>query len=113
MLLPRVLLAEAHAQSVASPRAAVTRAPGCWISTVVECHQLTLQAGLDAINDWRIVARPPLVVQNLLPVKAYYALYEKIQSTKQPVMRQQGEVPGGGSVNVYSVDVRQQVRLST
>ncbi len=52
------------------------------------------------------------MVRNDLPVAAHFALWERSPKGGAPVLRQQGRLEGGGAVNVYSVDMRQQVLLS-
>jgi hypothetical protein len=62
------------------------------------------------LTDWRITAQPPLTLRNDLPVAAYYVLWERPARGGSLVLRQQGRLEGWSSINVYSVDMRQQVR---
>lgn len=61
------------------------------------------------LTDWAITAQPPLTLQNNLPVAAHYALWEQPARGGSLVLRQQGRLDGWASINVYSVDLRQQV----
>jgi hypothetical protein len=63
------------------------------------------------LTDWRITAQPPLTLRNDLPVAAHYELWERPARGGSLVLRQQGRLEGWSSINVYSVDMRQQVRL--
>jgi hypothetical protein len=92
-----------------SPRKAAAAAPSCWFSTCCEASELVLQRGMDVLSDWSVTAQPPLTVRNDLPVAAHYVLWERAARGGALVMRQQGHLEGGASVNVYSVDMRQQV----
>lgn len=93
-----------------SPRKAAAAAPSCWFSTACEASELVLQGGMDVLSDWAVTAAPPLTLRNDLPVAAHYVLWERAARGGALVMRQQGHLAGGASVNVYSVDMRQQVR---
>jgi hypothetical protein len=95
-----------------SPRKAAAAAPSCWFSTSCEASELVLQGGMDVLSDWSVTAQPPLTLRNDLPVAAHYVLWERAARGGALVMRQQGHLAGGASVNVYSVDMRQQVRRS-
>lgn len=64
----------------------------------------------DVLTDWRITAQPPLTLRNDLPVAAHYVLWERPARGGSLVLRQQGRLEGWSSINVYSVDMRQQVR---
>lgn len=64
---------------------------------------------MDALTDWRITAQPPLTLRNDLPVAAHYVLWERPARGGSLVLRQQGRLEGWSSINVYSVDMRQQV----
>ncbi|KIY93003.1 hypothetical protein MNEG_14960 [Monoraphidium neglectum] len=98
--------------AVGSPRRAARRAPSCWVSACTESVQLYASSGLESVSDWQLVARPPLVLLNHLPVTAHYALWERSPLGGPPALRQQGRMEGGGATNVYSVDMRQQVLLT-
>lgn len=50
-----------------------------------------------------------MVLRNDLPVAAHFALWECPALGGAPLLRQQGRLAGGAAVNVYSVDMRQQV----
>lgn len=98
-----------QAGAAMSPRKAASAAPSCWISTTCEATELVLQGGIDVLTDWSITAQPPLTLRNDLPVAAHYVLWERAARGGSLVLRQQGYLEGGASVNVYSVDMRQQV----
>lgn len=66
---------------------------------------------MDVLTDWRITAQPPLTLRNDLPVAAHYVLWERPARGGSLVLRQQGRLEGWSSINVYSVDMRQQVCL--
>lgn len=66
---------------------------------------------MDVLTDWHITAQPPLTLRNDLPVAAHYVLWERPARGGSLVLRQQGRLEGWASINVYSVDMRQQVRL--
>lgn len=65
---------------------------------------------MDVLTDWRITAQAPLTLRNDLPVAANYVLWERPARGGSLVLRQQGKLEGWSSINVYSVDMRQQVR---
>lgn len=62
------------------------------------------------LTDWRITAQAPLTLRNDLPVAANYVLWERPARGGSLVLRQQGKLEGWSSINVYSVDMRQQVQ---
>lgn len=93
-----------------SPRRAAAAAPSCWFSTMCDASELVLQSGMDVLTDWSVTAQPPLTLRNDLPVAAHYAVWERAARGGALVLRQQGSLAGGATVNVYSVDMRQQVR---
>jgi len=49
-----------------------------WLSLTVEGEPLTNDGG-EPLTDWRIVALPPLVIQNQLPVTASLLVWEEPQ----------------------------------
>lgn len=65
---------------------------------------------MDVLTDWHITAQPPLTLRNDLPVAAHYVVWERPARGGSLVLRQQGRLEGWASINVYSVDMRQQVR---
>jgi hypothetical protein len=67
-------------------------------------------AGGDALPDWHIVARPPLVVANALPIPARFCVWERAGSGGPLRSRQQGVLAAWESRPVYTADMRQQVR---
>jgi hypothetical protein len=67
------------------------------------------QGAVDALTDWAITAQPPLTLRNDLPVAAFYALWERPARGGSLVLRQQGRLEGSAAINVYAVDMRQQV----
>jgi hypothetical protein len=101
----------APASESAIAKQAAAAAPCCWISTVCEASELVMQGGVDVLTDWQVTAQPPLTVRNDLPVAAHYMLWERAARGGSLVLRQQGRLEGWSSVNVYSVDLRQQVSV--
>jgi hypothetical protein len=70
-----------------------------------------LQGGADVLPDWRVVARPPLVLHNALPVPARFSVWERFGGSGGPMRcRQQGSLGPWESRSLYTVDMRQQVR---
>ncbi len=68
------------------------------------------QAGADVLVDWRVVARPPLILNNALPVAARYCVWERTGSAGGPLRaRHQGRIGPWASIPIYTVDMRQQV----
>ena len=84
-------------------------APACWLAMSTDCSELLLQGGLDVLQDWTIAARPPLHLLNQLPVAAHYELWERNRIGGALILRQKGLLEGGQGINVYSMDMRQQV----
>lgn len=78
-------------------------------STILPPASCCLQGAVDALTDWSITAQPPLTLRNDLPVAAHYVLWERPARGGSLVLRQQGRLEGWSSINVYSVDMRQQV----
>ena len=75
----------------------------------MEGDLLLSRHNMEALTDWRLVARPSLMLQNLLPVTASYILWERTSARGPLVMRQKSVVTGGSTVLVYAADMRQQV----
>jgi len=102
-------LRECDPGSVAHPHPLPSDHP-CLPTRQVESDTMLTQHGFDCLTDWRIVARPPLVIDNQLPVSSQFALWERQQRGGALVLRQQGRLEGGGRARIYSVDMRHQVR---
>jgi hypothetical protein len=100
---------------VLSPKRATAHAPAAWLAALCECTPLRLPGGLDTVPDWRVTVRPPLHLVNDLPVAAHYQLWEGGNSGGPGglQLRQQGRLEGGEGINVYSVDMRRQVRRAS
>jgi hypothetical protein len=96
-------------KSVRSFSAESLRSVVCFISLRVDAQNLP-NAGPYGL-DWRISLHPPLAVQNLLPVPADYNIYEVPTGAFSAVKRQSGMVEAGGTIAVYSADVRRQTGL--
>jgi vacuolar protein sorting-associated protein 13A/C len=75
---------------------------------------LCVQGTLESLLDWRLRCRPPLVLQNLLPVAGQYALWQRPWEGGGGQLRLSGSgrLEAGGTINVYCVDTRQAVHLT-
>eukprot|EP00850_Spirogloea_muscicola_P018627 SM000173S02996 [mRNA] locus=s173:28246:52241:- [translate_table: standard] len=67
--------------------------------------------GMMAAEDWRIVAAPPLRVENWLPCRAEYTLWEK-PSRSPPASRQRAIAESGATIQCHSIDVRRPILLT-
>ncbi len=64
----------------------------------------------DTLVDWRLVVRPPLTLQNLLPLPARYIVWEAAAAGGQMRLRTRGSVGPGEAAPVYAADMRKLVR---
>jgi hypothetical protein len=63
------------------------------------------------VYDWRISFNSILRLENKLPYEAEYAIWE-ISTKSNMVEKQHGIVPSGGSVFIYSADIRKPIYLT-
>eukprot|EP00850_Spirogloea_muscicola_P005223 SM000023S07679 [mRNA] locus=s23:814661:836470:+ [translate_table: standard] len=67
--------------------------------------------GMMAVEDWRVVAAAPLRVENWLPCRAEYTLWEK-PSHSPPASRQRAIAESGATIQCHSIDVRRPILLT-
>ncbi|GBG70050.1 hypothetical protein CBR_g4878 [Chara braunii] len=66
---------------------------------------------VSAVNDWQLIVRPPLIIENLLPLRAEFKVYEKASMVSKPVLRLHQVAVSGQGVHVYTADIRKPVLL--
>ncbi|KAG0559465.1 hypothetical protein KC19_10G107200 [Ceratodon purpureus] len=83
----------------------------CWLNVDVDATLLYNEVN-NPIPDWRITVNAPVKLENRLPCSAAYIIWEKPRATGDLIKQQDGIVSAGGSVYIYSVDVRRPVYLT-
>ncbi|DBB13387.1 TPA: hypothetical protein ACH3X3_005120 [Trebouxia sp. C0006] len=63
------------------------------------------------LMDWKVVAAAPLVIENQLPIKGTYLIWETPKDGGNMVMRQSGAIDSGQRVHIYSADIRRSISL--
>lgn len=81
-----------------------------WLSVGIDASVLHTDLNVP-IYDWRISLNSILRLENKLPYEAEYALWE-MSPERNMVEKQHGIVSSGGSVFVYSADIRKPVYLT-
>lgn len=84
---------------------------GAWLCIEVNSTSIGRDPQLDAIKDWKIVISAPLVLVNLLPVPAEYAVAEKSHE-RGPIVRDRGIMDPGQKARIYHVDPRRALYLT-
>ncbi len=82
----------------------------CWLNLDVDATVLYSENNAP-IPDWTITVNAPIKLENRLPCTAEYLIYEKPRSGNL-LKQQHGIVVAGGSVHIYSVDVRRPIYLT-
>ncbi len=83
----------------------------CWLNVDVDATLLYNEVNTP-IPDWRIAVNVPVKLENCLPCSAAYIIWEKPRATGNLIKQQNGIVSAGGSVFIYSVDVRRPIFLT-
>jgi vacuolar protein sorting-associated protein 13A/C len=83
----------------------------CWLNVDVDATVLYDEVNVP-VPDWRITVNAPVKLENRLPCSAAYILYEKPRASGNLIKQQDGIVSAGGSVYIYSVDVRRPIYLT-
>lgn len=83
----------------------------CWLNVDVDATVLYDELNVP-VPDWRITVNAPVKLENRLPCSAAYILYEKPRASGNLIKQQDGIVSAGGSVYIYSVDVRRPIYLT-
>lgn len=83
----------------------------CWLNVDVDATLLYNEVN-NPIPDWRITVNAPVKLENCLPCSAAYIIWEKPRATGNLIKQQNGIVAAGGSVYIYSVDVRRPIFLT-
>lgn len=86
-----------------SSGARLVGAGSCWITVAASAKPVTGLAGAgDAGADWRLTLAFPMVLHNLTPADAVFAVWEGDPETGQPKRKAQaGTIKGGDKVSVY------------
>ncbi|KAL0043199.1 hypothetical protein WJX82_002022 [Trebouxia sp. C0006] len=63
------------------------------------------------LMDWKVVAAAPLVIENQLPIKGTYLIWETPKDGGNMVMRQSGALDSRQRVHIYSADMRRSISL--
>jgi vacuolar protein sorting-associated protein 13A/C len=90
-------------------------APGsknfCWLNMEADANILYTELNT-AVYDWKLSVNAPLKLENRLPCKAEFIIWERPNREGNPVRKYQGVVSTGDSVFVYNVDLRRPVYLT-
>ncbi|KAL0043201.1 hypothetical protein WJX82_003394 [Trebouxia sp. C0006] len=63
------------------------------------------------LMDWKVMAAAPLVIENQLPIKGTYLIWETPKDGGNMMMRQSGAIDSGQRVHIYSADMRRSISL--
>jgi vacuolar protein sorting-associated protein 13A/C len=83
----------------------------CWLNVDVDATLLYNEVN-NPIPDWRITINAPVKLENRLPCSAAYVIWEKPRAAGNLIKQQEAIVSAGGSVYIYSVDVRRPMYLT-
>ncbi|KAG0568137.1 hypothetical protein KC19_7G189300 [Ceratodon purpureus] len=83
----------------------------CWLNMDVDATVLYNEMN-NPLPDWRITVNAPVKLENRLPCSAAYIIWEKPRASGNLIKQQDGIVSAGGSVHIYSVDVRRTIYLT-
>jgi vacuolar protein sorting-associated protein 13A/C len=83
----------------------------CWLNVDVDAAVLYNEVN-KPLPDWRITVNAPVKLENRLPCSAAYIIWEKPRASGNLIRQQDGIVSAGGSVHIFSVDVRRTIYLT-
>ncbi|CAM6102066.1 unnamed protein product [Calypogeia fissa] len=87
-----------------------TGSRSCWLNMEADASILYTELNTP-VYDWRLSVNAPLKLENRLPCKAEFIIWEKPREGN-PVRKSQGVVSAGESIFVYFVDLRRPVYLT-
>ncbi|ESW28603.1 hypothetical protein PHAVU_002G003000 [Phaseolus vulgaris] len=82
-----------------------------WFSVSIQSTEIAKDINSDAIQDWCLVVKAPLIISNFLPLAAEYSVLE-MQSTGHFLACSRGVFLSGKTVKIYSADIRNPLFLS-
>ncbi|DBA65520.1 TPA: hypothetical protein ACH3X2_003176 [Trebouxia sp. C0005] len=93
--------------------AAKLAASPVWLSLTLDAETFpsTGKQEYRPLMDWKVVAAAPLVVENQLPIKGTYLIWETPKDGGNMVMRQSGAINSGQRMHIYSADMRRSICL--
>ncbi|KAK9908805.1 hypothetical protein WJX75_003140 [Coccomyxa subellipsoidea] len=107
----RAAAAAAVARRSGDGGAAELAAATVWISATVEAEQLPGVSRSETLTDWRIVVAPPLVLDNQLPLRGSFLVWERPKEGENLMLRQSGVMASGERRHIYAADMRREVSL--
>lgn len=94
---------EMHGTSAASHK--------LWFCVAIQATEIAKDIHSDAIQDWCLVVKSPLLISNYLPLAAEYSVLE-MQSSGHFLACSRGVFLSGKTVQIYSADIRNPLFLS-
>ncbi|XP_027361593.1 uncharacterized protein LOC113869468 [Abrus precatorius] len=82
-----------------------------WFCVSIQATEIAKDIHSDAIQDWCLVVKSPLVISNFLPLAAEYSVLE-MQSSGHFLPCSRGVFLSGKTVQIYSADIRNPLFLS-
>ncbi|KAK7307747.1 hypothetical protein VNO77_41077 [Canavalia gladiata] len=82
-----------------------------WFCVSIQATEIAKDIHSDAIQDWCLVVKSPLIISNLLPLAAEYSVLE-MQSSGHFLACSRGVFLSGKTVQIYSADIRNPLFLS-
>eukprot|EP00850_Spirogloea_muscicola_P002380 SM000009S23509 [mRNA] locus=s9:423530:451441:+ [translate_table: standard] len=83
-----------------------------WLSMEASCKTLGLVGAQESAKDWRVTIRPPILIENLLPVAGTLRLWEKPMDSSNLIIRCEGNLGAGQQTGTCFADLRQTLYLS-
>lgn len=82
-----------------------------WFCVSIQATEISKDIHSDAIQDWCLVIKSPLIISNFLPLAAEYSVLE-MQSSGHFLACSRGVFSPGNTVQIYSSDIRNPLFLS-
>ncbi|DBB13347.1 TPA: hypothetical protein ACH3X3_005082 [Trebouxia sp. C0006] len=84
-----------------------------WLSLTLDAETFpaTGKQEYRPLMDWKVVAAAPLVIENQLPIKGTYLIWETPKDGGNMVMRQSGAIDSRQRVHIYLADMRRSISL--
>lgn len=82
-----------------------------WFCVSIQATEIAKDIHSDAIQDWCLVVKSPLIISNFLPLAAEYSVLE-MQSSGHFLACSRGVFLSGKTVHIYSADIRNPLFLS-
>ncbi|KAK9819963.1 hypothetical protein WJX72_004515 [[Myrmecia] bisecta] len=82
-----------------------------WLSLIVEGDPFPGDQGYEPLIDWKILVAAPLILENQLPMRGSYLVWESPKEGNNLILRQSGVVASGQRAHIYAADTRRTVSL--